>query len=302
MSRFALRLAGVHKRYGKTVALDGLTLDVPTGSVMGLVGPNGAGKTTTFGVVSGAVRADSGRVDVLGAGPFDPARSAGRLSVLPQDCELNPHSSAAQLLTFFARLQAIPEPAKEAARVLDIVRLGDRAGSRVRELSHGMLRRLAVAQALIGDPELILLDEPTGGLDPHLVVEMRHVLRAQRGERTLVVSSHVLSDLEAICDHVAFLEAGRCTVSGPVHEIMGQARVVSVRLAEPVDLTSLEPLLEGRAPSVDGEWLTYALLDTEDPSELHAELVPALVGRGARVLEVKLGRTLEAAYIESRGG
>jgi len=300
VSRFALRLQGLRKRYGKTVALDGLTLDVPSGVVMGLVGPNGAGKTTTFGIISGAVRPDAGRVDVLGEGPFDPGRHAGRLTVLPQDCELNPHSSAGQLLTFYARLQGISRPKQEAQRVLEIVRLGDRIGARVRQLSHGMKRRLAVAQALIGDPELILLDEPTGGLDPHLVVEMRQVLREQKGERTLIVSSHVLSDLEATCDHVAFLEAGRCTKTGSIDLITGRSRLVSIRLAQAVDLVALEPLLEGREPALEGLWLTYQLREEEDPSDSHAEIIPALVSHGARVLEVRLGRTLERAYLDSR--
>ncbi len=300
MSRFALRLAGVRKRYGKTVALDGLTLDVPRGSVMGLVGPNGAGKTTTFGIVSGAVRPDAGTVDVLGTGPFDPDRHAGRVTVLPQDCELNPHSSCQEILTFYARLQGLRDPAREAKRVLEVVRLTDRARSRVRQLSHGMKRRLAVAQALLGDPELVLLDEPTGGLDPHLVVEMRDVLREQRGARTLVVSSHILSDLEATCDHVAFIEAGRVTKSGPTDELMGRAGLVSVRLAAPVALEAVAEVLEGRAPRVEGEWLTYALLEGEDAPDAHAALIPKLVAAGARVVELRLGRSLEAAYLESR--
>ena len=240
MSRFALRLKGVIKRYGKTRALDGLTLDVPSGALMGLVGPNGAGKTTTFGVVSGAVRADAGQVDVLGQGAFDPVRHAGRLTVLPQDCALNPSSSARQILSFHARLQGLTLQAatREADRVLDLVHLADRSGARVGQLSHGMKRRLAVAQALLGDPELVLLDEPTGGLDPHLVVAMREILSAQRGLRTVVVSSHILADLEATCDHVAFMEDGRCTRSGPVAEVTRRGALVRVQLAEPMALAA----------------------------------------------------------------
>ena len=300
-SAYALRLYDVRKRYGKTVALDGLTLDVPRGVVMGLVGPNGAGKTTTFGIVSGAVRPDGGTVDVLGVGPFDSARHAGKVTALPQDCQLNPHSSCKQLLTFYARLQGVPDPGREAARVLDVVRLADRATSRVRQLSHGMKRRLAVAQGLLGDPALILLDEPTGGLDPHLVVEMRDVLREQRGERTLVVSSHILSDLEAVCDHVAFLDRGRCTSSGAVDELVGRARLVAVRLAEPVALEDVADVLDGREPRVEGDWLFYELAEDEAPPDAHAALVPALVEAGAKVVELRMGRSLEDIYLESRG-
>ena len=228
----ALRLRGVVKRYGKERGLDGLDLEVPKGSVFGLVGPNGAGKTTTFGIVSGALRADEGSVDILGGGAFDAQRHAGRVSVLPQDCALNAHSSAMQLLTFFAQLQGLRrrDAQKDAERVLELVKLRERAGARVGQLSHGMRRRLAVAQAFLGSPELVLLDEPTGGLDPELVVDMRELLRSQRGKRTLIISTHILGDIESTCDHVAFLEAGRCLRSGPLADLTKRSGLVRLRL------------------------------------------------------------------------
>jgi ABC-type multidrug transport system ATPase subunit len=302
VSRFALRLMGVRKRYGRTVALDGLTLDVPRGALLGLIGPNGAGKTTTFGIVSGTIKPDAGMVDVLGGGAFDPARHAGRVTALPQDCELNPYSSARQLLTFYARLQGMTSKraVKDAERVLELVRLRDRQDARVGQLSHGMRRRLAVAQALLGEPELVLLDEPTGGLDPHLVVEMREVLRAQRGTRTIVVSSHILQDLEATCDHVAFVEAGRCVKSGPVEEVTRRGGLVRVRLAAPIDLEALRDLLEERAPRLEGDVLVLELRADEAPAAVNGVILPGLIGRGAQVLEVQLGQSLEAAYMASR--
>lgn len=301
MSRFALRLHGVRKRYGRTAALDGIDLDVPRGALLGLIGPNGAGKTTMFGVVSGTVRADAGTIDVLGEGPFDPSRHAGRVTVLPQDCELNPHSSAKQLLTFYARLQgaSAKDAARDADRVLEMVRLSDRASARVRQLSHGMRRRLAVAQALLGNPELVLLDEPTGGLDPHLVVEMREVLRDQRGARTLVVSSHILADLEQTCDHVAFVEAGRVLESGPVEQVTRRGGVVRVRLAEPIEVDEIEELAV-YSPKVEGDTIVLALSEGGDPAEVNAVALPLLVARGARILEVRLGESLESAYMARR--
>jgi len=168
----ALSLRGVDKAYGKTTALRGLDLDVPAGALVGLIGPNGAGKTTAFGIVGGTVRPDAGRIDVLGAGPFDPAQHAGRVGLLPQDSELNPHTPVRDLLRFFGRLQGLGrrQAEVEADRVPTLVELRERAGSKIRQLSHGMRRRVAVAQALLGSPELVLLDEPTSGLDPDLVV------------------------------------------------------------------------------------------------------------------------------------
>ena len=302
MSRFALRLVGVRKRYGRTDALDGLTLDVPRGALLGLIGPNGAGKTTTFGIVSGSIKPDTGTVDVLGEGAFDPVKHAGRVTVLPQDCELNPYSSARQLLTFYARLQGMSRAraVKDAERVLDLVRLRDRQDARVGQLSHGMRRRLAVAQALLGDPALVMLDEPTGGLDPHLVVEMREVLREERGKRTIVVSSHILQDLEATCDHVAFMEAGRCVKSGGVDEVTRRGGLVRVRLAAPIDLDSVRDLLRDRMPRLEDDVLVLELSSGEAPAEVNAMILPALIARGAQVLEVQLGQSLEAAYMASR--
>lgn len=302
MTAPALRLRGVHKRYGKTVALDGLDLEIPTGALVGLVGKNGAGKTTTFGIVGGTVRPDAGVVDVLGGGPFDPMRHAGRLGLLPQDSELNPHTPVRDLLRFFARLQGLSseEASREADRVLDLVDLRDRAGSRIRQLSHGMRRRVAVAQALLGQPALVLLDEPTSGLDPDLVVRVRELLARERGKRTLVVSSHVLADLEAVCDHVVFVESGRVTHAGPLAEVTGRGERLCVVLADPPPLELLRawsPALEAEA---DGTTLLVRVPAGEDVAALNARLLPWLLAQGARVLEVRRGRSLESAYMERR--
>jgi ABC-type multidrug transport system ATPase subunit len=269
---------------------------------MGLIGDNGAGKTTLFGVVSGAVRPDGGRVDVLGQGPFRPGVHRGRLSVLPQDCALHPHSSAEQLLTHLARLQGMTlrEAKKDAHRVLDLMRLTDRRASRVRQLSHGMKRRLAVAQALLGDPELVLLDEPTAGLDPQLVVEMRELLAEQRGQRTLVVSSHILSDLEAICDHVAFLKEGRCETSGTVDEVTRRDRVVRVSVTLPCPEERFVEVLEGRDPKLVDDELRFAIHPDEDRGETISRLLAELIDAGVRLTEVRLGESLEATYLRVR--
>lgn len=298
----ALHLRGVVKRYGKERGLDGLDLEVPKGSVFGLVGPNGAGKTTTFGIVSGALRADEGSVDILGSGSFDAAKHAGRVSVLPQDCALNAHSSASQLLSFFARLQGMSakDARKDADRVLELVKLKERADARVGQLSHGMRRRLAVAQAFLGAPELVLLDEPTGGLDPALVVDMRELLKSQAGKRTLIVSTHILADIESTCDHVAFLEGGRCVRSGPLKELTKHAGLVRIRLTGGADLESLGPLLAGRQPRLEGEELRYVIHPNEDIGEVQTHLIPALIERGVRILEISLGESLEAAYLSSK--
>ena len=173
----ALKITALHKAYGRNLALDGLDVSIPRGVICGFIGPNGAGKTTTFGIVGGLISADSGHVDILGKGPLDAGRQAGVLTMLPQDCELIAHVPVVEYLRYLARLQGMTkgEAEKMADARLDEVALADRAKAKVKELSHGMRRRVAVAQALLGDPKIVLLDEPTSGLDPELVVRMREI-------------------------------------------------------------------------------------------------------------------------------
>jgi ABC-2 type transport system ATP-binding protein len=295
----ALELKGVTKRYGKRIALDRLELSIPRGVVSGMIGPNGAGKTTAFSIIGGFLAPDEGTVSILGGGAFDPMRHSGRVTLLPQDCELNPHTPVVELLAFFARLQGMGAAAarKDAERVLDMVSLLDRKGSRIRQLSHGMRRRVAVAQAFLGDPELVLLDEPTNGLDPELVVAMRDLFRQQSGRRTLVVSSHNLAELEAACDHVVFLEQGRCVKEGTIAEVTRRGAMIRVTLGARID----PPPLAGARMEWDGDVLVVSS-DDGDVAALNARLLPLLVSSGARILEVRRGQSLEAVYMSGRAG
>lgn len=290
----ALVMRGVRKRYGRIAALDGLDFEVPRGTVCGLIGPNGAGKTTAFGIVGGFLVADAGEVSILGEGAFDSAKHVGRVTLLPQDCELNPHTPVRDLLAYFATLQGMTrtEAKKAADRALDLVALSDRAGSKIRQLSHGMRRRVAVAQAFLGEPELVLLDEPTNGLDPELVVRMRELFRSQRGKRTLVVSSHNLLELEAACDHVVFLEKGKCVRAGSLAEVTKRAAMVRI---------ALESRIAFDAPAgtvIDWEGSTLVVTgDVASAADLNARVLPLLIAAGARIVEVRPGQSLEAVYL-----
>ena len=213
MIGFALETRGLVKRYGRRRVLDGFTLAVPRGAVLGLVGANGAGKTTWMMTVAGLLRPASGTIDMLGNGPFDAAVHAGRFALLPQDSELPLEATPAGLFYRFGRLQGLSanEARRSAAEVLAAVNLADRAKSSIRSLSHGMRMRVRVAQCFIGNPELVLLDEPLNGLDPLEADRLRRFIRAHAGRQTIVVSSHNLHDVEQLCTHVAFVEKGRVT-------------------------------------------------------------------------------------------
>lgn len=291
---FALQVTDVRKRYGRRVALDGLSLTVPQGSVCALVGPNGAGKTTTMSIVGGFVQPDTGSVDLLGKGPFSPVVHRGRVGILPQDAELLPNATPRQLLSFWAGLQGMGPSTRAAAvsAALDVGDLQNRADQVVSTLSHGMRRRLMVASAMLGEPELVLLDEPTAGLDPVQAFALRQRIAAERGRRTVLISSHNLLELETLCDHVIFIDQGRCVRSGPMSAITGADREVRVRLAPPYP--------PGRPPEV------HLRLSKEDPrslAEATTTLLRELLDEGALIQDVQRGESLERRYVaDTLGG
>jgi ABC-type multidrug transport system ATPase subunit len=300
----ALAIDGLYKSYGNNRALDGLTLEIPEGVVCGFIGPNGAGKTTTFGIVGGLIGSDAGSVDILGKGPFSAAVHSGILTMLPQDCDLSPHVPVVEYLQYLGRLQGLTkaEADKAAHERLDEVALGDRAKSKVKELSHGMRRRVAVAQALLGDPRLVLLDEPTAGLDPELVVRMREVFEQERGKRTLVISSHNLRELEEVCDHVVFIQHGRCTQAGSIEEVTRRGLLMRYLVERPFDISALAAKLGDLDFQGVGQELVVQAPDGWTASKINAAVVPELLASEAGLLEIRQGQTLEAAYMAGQQG
>ena len=223
IARVAVSTKGLVKRYGKRRALDGFTLDVPEGCVMGLVGPNGAGKTTWMMAVAGLVRTEAGTVGLFGSSlPFAAALHSGRLAILPQDSELPLESTPEGFLCGLARLQGLSASAAKvsAKKVLEAVNLADRAGASIRSLSHGMRKRLMAAQCFLGEPELVLLDEPMNGLDPEEAMRFRNLILLRREGCTVVVSSHNLADLEKFCTHIAFVRDGKAVKTAALKDLM----------------------------------------------------------------------------------
>ena len=217
----AVRLRSLTKRFGPKTAVDSVTLTIESGCLYGLIGPNGAGKTTTFSMMAGYLRPTQGSLTVLGFAPTSSDDLRSRLGVLPQDALLPPGEQVGELLVHFARLQGIArDRAPDAAkRALDGVQGGSWWRQRCGSLSHGMAKRVALAQALLGDPELVLLDEPSAGLDPRTAWEIRQLIKSHRGRRTMVISSHNLQELEEICDAAAILDRGRIVASGTMAEL-----------------------------------------------------------------------------------
>ncbi|MBT4821986.1 MAG: ABC transporter ATP-binding protein [Lentisphaerae bacterium] len=302
MSQAAVKLSGIRKFYGSTRALDDFQVSVPAGVVCGLVGPNGAGKTTALGVMAGLVRADAGAIDLLGDGPFQARRHGGRITTLPQDCLLNAHAPVDTLLTYYGRLQGLSrqKAAQETDRVLDLVSLTDRRRARIGQLSHGMRRRVALAQALLGTPELVLLDEPTSGLDPHLVVQMRNVFLQQAKKSTVIISSHILGELGAMCDHVVIMEAGRCVRNGALDEVAGKGTLARIQLDKPPALDTLRSAAPALSLRWEGSTLSVQAPQDWSPQQINAALLPVLLDAGIGIIDVQIGQSLEETYLASR--
>jgi ABC-2 type transport system ATP-binding protein len=208
------------KRYGERIlAVDGLNLNVRRGEVYGFLGPNGAGKTTTLRMLLGLIRPTSGRALVLGAAPGSP-EGLGRLGALIETPTFYPYLSGRDNLRVLARYAGAPE--SRIAPALAEVDLAGRADDRFRTYSLGMKQRLGIAAALLKDPELLILDEPTNGMDPAGMAEMRVFIRSLgRGERTVLLSSHLMSEVEQVCDRVGVISRGRLVGEGTVDELRG---------------------------------------------------------------------------------
>jgi ABC-type multidrug transport system ATPase subunit len=227
----AVRLADVVKEFGPKVAVGGVSFEIPRGQVFGLIGPNGAGKTTTFSMIAGYLAPTRGEARVLDAAPGDLDKLRGRVGVLPQDALL-PDDRVGQFLRHCCRLQgmsAVTADTESRARLKE-VKGDDWWDLRTGALSHGMSKRVALAQALLGNPELVLLDEPTAGLDPRVAYEVRSIVKARRGSCTLVISSHNLQELEEVCDAAAILDRGKLVGYGTIAELTSASGEFHVEL------------------------------------------------------------------------
>jgi ABC-2 type transport system ATP-binding protein len=283
-----------HLGIGRTVAVDGLDLEVRRGEIFGVLGPNGAGKTTTFKMVLGLTRPDEGTVELFGRPPSD-VRARARIGYLPENPYFYDHLTALEFLDFYARLHGIPraERKRRTRDTLRLVGLDGRGEIPMRKFSKGMVQRVGLAQAIQHDPELVILDEPMSGLDPLGRREVRDLILALRDAgRTVVFSSHVLQDAEMICDRVAILKNGRLRSIGRLDELISR-RVEWYEVA----LRTTDP---GRLPARPiASDVGHCLMRVDDLEGLTDLLVAAKKG-GAEVLSVWPKReTLEDLFLRT---
>ena len=222
-SENAVGIDGISRAFGDVKAVDGLSLALAPGEIVGFLGTNGAGKTTTIKMITGLLRPDAGEVSVFGGDPSDPAVRA-RIGYMPEVATYYPYLNARELLAFYGGICGLDAKAvrERTDSLLESVGLADAAKRPLRTYSKGMLQRAGIAQALLNDPDLLVLDEPFTGLDPLARIHFRELLRSLREKgKAVFFSSHELGETELLCDRVAIMKKGRCVYQGPVKDLAG---------------------------------------------------------------------------------
>jgi ABC-2 type transport system ATP-binding protein len=280
------------KRFGAVVALDRLSLIIPQGGVYGILGANGAGKSTFFRICLDLIRPTGGGVTLLGGAPSDTALRR-RIGAMIETPRYHPFLTARQTLTMLARLSGVQAPQTE--RWLARVGLSDAGDRKVHHFSVGMKQRLGIAAALIASPELLILDEPTSGMDPVGIQEMRELMRdlAEKDGVTILLSSHLLNEVQRVCDRVAIFAKGKLVSEGRMDILLaGQEKLRLLATSQEALLAKL-----GARGAPDGEGVLVAVTREQAPA-----LLRELVGGGVDLIEARwVGGGLEKFYLEQVG-
>jgi lipooligosaccharide transport system ATP-binding protein len=277
MTEFAIRLRGMVKRFGQLTAVDGLDLEVPFGTCVGLLGPNGAGKSTTMKALTAQVIADEGEIEILGYPlPEDSKQARAEMGVVPQLDNLDVSLSVEQNLLVFAHLYRLPAGDRVAAidRALEIANLRDRRKSKVDELSGGMRRRLLIARALLHSPRLVLLDEPTVGLDPQVRQELWALIDRMRSEGvSILMSTHYIEEAERLCDQVTIMSHGKAVAVGPPNALIRQyAGPEAIEVyGSPARLTEVEVIAAQNGWSTRRTGTSVSVLHANGATDLDGE-------------------------------
>lgn len=301
-----IQVTGLTKSYGGKPAIQDVTFNVEKGEILGFLGPNAAGKTTTMRILTGFLPATSGRATVAGHDVFSDSLEVRRhIGYMPETVPLYPEMTIRDYLGFFARLRRIPEAKKRTDHVMDMVSIGERADDRIAKLSKGFRQRVGLAQALLHDPEVLILDEPTVGLDPKQIIEFRQMIKGLGGDHTVILSTHILPEVSQTCGRVLIINEGRIvaedTPSDLTSRIQGSERVL-LKVARPGDdlvprLAALPGVLSvtPRDEAADGAFEVNCALGTD----LREQLAALAVDGGWGLLEMRASSlSLEEIFLK----
>ena len=288
-----LNINGLSKSYGKVKALNNLSLQINQGEVFGILGPNGSGKTTTLGILLSVLNADSGTFSWNGKEPSKYDRK--KIGALLETPNFYPYLSARQNLAIVCKIKAVSE--SEVDRVLSIVDLLTRANSKFKTFSLGMKQRLAIASALLGDPEILVLDEPTNGLDPQGIAEIRGIiLELATAGKTIIMASHILDEVEKVCSHVAVLKLGNLLATGPIESVLNNQEQVFI-VAENLDILKLTLSQIDGVSNIVQKGTKVSVMLAEGKTS--AYLNKALFDKGIVASEIGIQKSdLEANFLE----
>ncbi len=306
----AVEMIKTTKNYGRVRALSELSLEVPEGALFGLIGPNGAGKTTTFSLLCGFLRPTEGEIHVRGRRLTPGAPPVGQILALPQDATLPGRTRVLDTLVLLSRLSGLSkvEATARALRALERVGLADLSERRLDNLSHGQRRRVGIAQTLLGDDEVIILDEPTSGLDPRTAAELRDLIKTLHHDRTIILSTHNLSEIEVLCTHAAIIDKGRLVTSGTMDQIRQTGARLVVALAKPLEgigevvaaLAALPAVGQARAAATK-DMIEIEVADDKDVDDITNQALRLVLEKGGSVRGVERGKSLEQRFMEETG-
>jgi len=300
----AVETTDLTKKYGTLVAVNKLNLKVKSGTIHGFLGPNGAGKTTTIKILVGLLKPDGGRAVVLGEEvQGDNPKARLKIGYMPELPKFPRHLKGWELLDIYGQMYGVPiqERRVRIRRLMEMVGLKGRENDLIGEYSKGMQQRLGIAQALLSEPELVILDEPSLGLDPVGMVEIREIIReVARGGVTVFLSSHLLSEVEQICTHISVIHRGTRLAEGPLREVISKisgSAVLEVEIAEPPDnaIEVIKSLPFISSVLVEGNKL---VIETNADEDVRAQISRAITEAGGTIIYMNMKmKSLEEAFM-----
>jgi ABC-2 type transport system ATP-binding protein len=307
-----IEVEGLTKQYGAVRAVDQITFRVEKGEILGFLGPNGAGKTTTMRILTGFLPATSGTARVAGFDVFEKSLDVRkRIGYLPENPPLYPELSVRGYLDTVARLKQVPsERRKERVdAAMEMARVTEKSGDLIKRLSRGYKQRVGLAQALVHDPEVIILDEPTVGLDPKQIIEVRHLIKGLAGNHTIILSTHILPEVSMTCDRVVIINKGRIVANMPVQSLTRDRGFESVIVEVKPAAGGMEAVraLLARIPGVkqvsaeapDGTGRVQARIDCDLGRDMRSRIAADLVAQGHELYELRGARvSLEDIFLQ----